>query len=508
MNKQLKVLVLCVLAMGLILGLATTGLAASPKDTVKVSLWTRVGSLDPYNNAGLADIFVADQIFDNLFIMDEKTRKPMPNLALSYKLINDTTWEFELRKGVKFSNGEPFNAAAVKYSFERVIDPKRKLYDMPNWKFLDHVEIVNEYMIRVVTKNPYPILLEKLAYDAFIYPPKYTEEKGDNYVNLNPIGTGPYRLVEWKQGEDIALEYQKNYWGKEPAIKKIIFRTIPEDAVSTGELITGGVDVVLALKPDQVPTVEKSKTAVLLTSPSNTVHFIQFDGDGRAGPTPFQKLEVRRAAYHAIDREAILKNVKLGLGCVLHGPLHPLYYQYDPSVKDIEPEYNPEKAKKLLAEAGYPNGFTAEIWAYINKEQVEAVQGYLSKVGIETKFNWYGADEGALIKLRNSGKVKDMGVYSWATNISDAEYYLPYWLSYGNDRNYNNDKEVGDWLVEAGKTMDQKKRLELYKKIQFRVVERAYWIPLVGDVAVVGVNKDLNLFLVGEFARFWLSSWK
>ena len=408
-----------------------------------------------------------------------------------------------------FSNGEPFNAAAVKYSLERVIDPKRKLYDKAVWeKFLDHVEVVNEYVVRIVTKSPYPIMLEKLAYDAVMVPPKYTEEKGDDYLNANPIGTGPYRMVDWQQGEEIVLEYQKNYWGKEPAIKKIIFRIIPEDAVATGELITGGVDVIMALKPDQVQTIENSEKAMIVTAPSNTVHFIQMDGDGRAGPTPFQKLEVRRAVYHAVDREAILKNVKQGLGYVLHGPLHPSYYQYDESVKNIEPEYNPEKAKKLLAEAGYPNGFTAEISAYINKEQVEAVQGYLRKVGIETKFNWFGADEGTLIKLRNSGKVKDMGMYSWATNISDADYFLPYWLAYGNDRNYNNDKELSDWLIEAGKIMDPQKRFDLYKKVQYRVVERAYWLPLVGDVAVCGANKNLNLVLAGEYPRFCLSSWK
>ena len=166
MGKRWSYLILLATVTILFFGSTETGLTASPKDTLKVVLSTRVSSLNPYNNAQMADYMVAEQIYDNLIVLDEKTRKPMPNLAASYKLINDTTWELVLRKDVMFSNGEPFNAAAVKYSLERVIDPKRKLYDKAVWeKFLDHVEVVNEYVVRIVTKSPYPIMLEKLAYD-------------------------------------------------------------------------------------------------------------------------------------------------------------------------------------------------------------------------------------------------------------------------------------------------------------------------------------------------------
>jgi peptide/nickel transport system substrate-binding protein len=238
------------------------------------------------------------------------------------------------------------------------------------------------------------------------------------------------------------------------------------------------------------------------------VHFIQFDSIGRAGESPCQKLEVRRAIYHAIDREAIIKNVKQGYGVMLNGPLYPTYFAQDPSVKAIEPQYDPEQAKRLLAKAGYPDGFEAELSAYEQKEVYEAVLGYLRKVGIKTTLNWYGADIGTLIKLRNAGKVKDMGAYSWGANIFDPDYFLPYWYTLNVEKNYMNDADIDRWLAEAGAIFDQTKRAELYSQVQHRIVEKAYWVPVFGEVAVFGVNKNLNFSSIGEYPKYFKCSWK
>ena len=139
---------------------------------------------------------------------------------------------------------------------------------------------------------------------------------------------------------------------------------------------------------------------------------------------------------------------------------------------------------------------------------MEAIQGYLHKIGIDTKLNWFGADVGTLVKLRNAGKVKYMGMYTWGTPIWDADGILPYWLNYGEPKNYNNDKEMGDWIVAAGRTLDKNKRLELYRKIQRRVIERAYWFPVFSEVSLYGIHKDLNFVTLGEFPLYFKCSWK
>ena len=509
MKRQLRSIILCLLGIILILTFWANSATASSKDTLKIVLWSRVATLDPWNHAIIGGQIVNEQFMESLYILDENTLRPIPNLAVSHKLINDTTWEFVLRKGVKFSNGEPFNAEVVKYSLERVLDPKKKLFDRPVWaKVLDHVEIVDDYTVRIITQKPYPTLLKKLSFDAFMIPPKYVEEKGDAYFGEHPIGTGPYKLVNWKRGEELIFEINEDHWGKRPAIKRLHIRIIPEPAVSTAELITGGVDVVGRLGSDQIPVVEKSKNAMVFQSPSNRIHFVQLDGDGRAGPTPFQKLKVRRALYHAIDREAIIKNIMRGYGNMVHGPLFHKYFGYDPSMKDREPEYNPEKAKKLLAEAGYPNGFDAELSGYMHKSVLEAIQGYLRKVGIKTHLNWYGADMGTLVKLRNAGKVKDMGMYTWGDNMYDPEYILPYWFDIDGDKTTNKDKELDEWITDAGQTFDEEKRAELYKKVQHRIVDRVYWVNIFAEVSLYGINKKLNFVTLGEYPRFYRCSWK
>lgn len=509
MRKDLKSLSVVVLALVLLLGIWGDRSTAASKDTVKVALWTQNKNLDPWNNAMLVSNVVTVQIFDYLFTSDPETLEVGPELATGFKVIDDTTWELTLRKGVKFTNGEPFNAEVVKYCFERVLNTERKLYDQPTWKpVIKGIEVVDDFTVRLLTHKPYPVLISKLAQESAMIPPKYVEEKGDGHFGEHPVGTGPYKLVKWSRGEEIILEVNDDYWGPKPSIKKIHYRIIPEPAVATAELITGGIDVVGRLDVDQVATIQKAKRCAIFKSPSSRIHFVQMDGDGRGGSTPLQKLEVRRAIYHAINREEIVKEVKKGFGRVAYGPIPFMMFGHDPAIKAEEPKHDPEKAKALLAKAGYSSGFEAELSGYMEKTVLEAIQGYLLNIGIKTKLNWYGADLGTLINLRNSGKVKDMAMYTWGTSMLDAEGFLPYWLAKGAAKNYNADAMVEQWLEEEAQTFDQEKRKELFKKIQQRIVEQAYWVPIFVEESLYGINKDLNLVSLLEVPMFYKSSWK
>ncbi len=483
---------------------------AFSKDSITVALGTRLGSLDGWNTAAMVDWTVCNQIYDSLYILDPTTFRPKPNLAVSHKMLDDYTWQIKLRKGVKFHNGESFDAHSVKFSFERVLDPERKLYNQVKWsKVIEKIDVIDDFTIQIKTKKPYVVLIENLAtLDTGMVPPNYIREKGDSYFSSHPVGTGPYKFASWKQGDRVELVANENYWNGIPKIKKATFRIIPEASISTAELIAGGVDVVGRMRSEQVRTVKKSKTAKVLSVLSNRGHFIQFDSIGRAGKSPFQNIKVRQAVYHAINRPAIIKMVLEGYGKDLNGPLSSTYFGFDPSVADLEPQYNPEKAKKLLAEAGYPDGFNAQLSVYEQKSVYEAVQGFLSKVGINTKLNWYGADLSTLVQLRNSGKVKDMGAYSWGSVVYDPDYFLPYWFGMDSARNYMKDQEISDWLAEAGREFDEAKRKKLYRKVQIKIIENAFWVPVFNEKALYGVNKKLNLVALGEFPQLRSCSWQ
>ena len=177
MRKDLKFLTVLVLAWVLLLGVWGDRSTAESKDGVKVALWTQNKSLDPWNNAMLVSNVVTIQIFDYLFGINPVTFKVEPELATGYKVVDNTTWELTLRQGVKFTNGEPFNASVVKYNFERVLDEKRALYDRPTWEpIIKGVEIVDDYTVRLITHKPYPVLIPKLAQESAMVPPKYVEE--------------------------------------------------------------------------------------------------------------------------------------------------------------------------------------------------------------------------------------------------------------------------------------------------------------------------------------------
>lgn len=510
MKKQIMAIIISLAVFGVALSMSVQVSVAASRDTLRVALYSRAPSLDVWNSASNATLVtVENNIGQGLFAIDPKTYEAKPLLATSHELVNDTTWEIRLRKGVTFSNGEPFNASSVKYTLERVIDQKRKLYDRAVWhKIIDRVDIIDNYTVRIITKTPYPVLVKRLSTKAPMIPPQYTEEKGDAEYGEHPIGTGPYKLVSWKRGEEIILTRRDDYWGSLPAIKTLHFRIIPEQAVAQAELISGGIDVFTNLPADQAATVKKSKRATIYAPITKRIYFLVLDGDGRGGPTPFQNLKVRQAVYHAIDRQTLADVVDRGFSKVANGMIFERSFGYDPSIKNLEPEYNPEKARQLLAEAGYPNGFKAQFSGYVGKTVMEAVQGYLRKVGIETTLNYYGADTGTLIKLRNAGKVKDFAMYSWGLNIYDAEATLPYWFGYRVSKNYNNDRQLGDWIDEASQTMDPKLRAELYLKIQHRIIGNAYAVPLLFNGRIFGINKDLNFVSVGEYPLFTQCSWK
>lgn len=472
----------------LVLATATPGWAA--KDSLVIGFTNTPSTLAPYKHTITNAIVIQNNIFDKLVFRNPVDWQTTPALAESWKIINDTTWEFKLRKGVKFHNGYPFTAADVKFSYDLVRNPDYKSPNSGYISWIKEVEIIDDYTIRITTDGPYPLVLDRLAY-FIIISEKWFKEHDETYIAENPMGTGPYVFKEWKKGEKVVLEANLNYWGKKPSIKNVTFKIVPEIAVQVADLISGKTHIVTDLPPDQKEIIDASGVAHVEGVPYDRMFFYQFDGSARAAKGPFEDPRVRRAVWHAVDMDAIIEKMRMGMGERSCTGVVSMFFGFDSNIKCYE--YNPEKAKKLLAEAGYPNGFECQISAYYDRQELEAFAGYLAKVGIKANLNWYGDNRSVLTRKRRAGKVQDIGQFHWGTTgVWDADAVLYAWFHSSSTNTYNFDTQMDQWLDEARKTLDEAKRKDLYSKVQKRLVEQAYWFPGFAKFNVNGINNKLN----------------
>src|SRR3989454_301641 len=328
-------------------------LAQTKDDTIVYALQSDVQNWDPPNSVLRESIILGYNVFDHLAARDLKTGKVGPSLAVSWKNLDDTTWEVKLRKGVKFHDGTPFTARDVKASFDRVLNPENKLTARGNHAKIKSVEVVDDLTARFHTDGPYPVFVERLTAQV-MQSEKVMKEKGHEWMQDNPIGTGPYKLVKWQKKQEHLLVRNEDYWGPKPAYKYVRVRIIPEQATQIAELISGGVDIIKAVPPDQMDVINKSGVARTTTSPILRTAMLQLDQAARSGPNPFTNRKVRQAANMAADMDSVIKHVLNGLADRTATAINPMAFGFDPSVKPYKQDQ--AAAKKLLAEAGFPNG--------------------------------------------------------------------------------------------------------------------------------------------------------
>src|SRR3989442_14787365 len=270
----------------LALGCPPAADAQTRDDTLIYALQSDVDSWDPPNSVLREAIILGYHVFDHLAVRDLKTRRVVPNLALSWKALNDTTWEVKLRQGVKFHDGSPFTARDVKATFERVLDPTKKMTARGNHAKIKSVEIVDDHTVKFHTDGPYPIFVERLT-ALVMASEKVIKDKGHEWMQEHPIGTGPYKLVKWDRKHEHLLVRNDEYWGPKAPYKYVRIRIIPEQATQIAELISGGVDVIKAVPPDQIDVINKSGQARTASSPILRTAFLQLDQAARSGPNPF-----------------------------------------------------------------------------------------------------------------------------------------------------------------------------------------------------------------------------
>ena len=464
--------------------------AAPAKDTIVIAQGTDAISLDPVKHTTFTTQNVLWHIYEPLVTRDAKTGAYLPMLATEWKVVNPTTWEFKLRSGVKFHNGDPLTAEDVKFSFDRAIDPETKNPTRANLTQIDKIEVVDPQTVRFVTKGPNPVLLFRLSENSFssvIVPSKYVKAGGPDILATKPVGTGPYKFVSHKKDERLELEASADYWGTKPAIKKVVFRPIPETAARIAELKSGGADLIVNVPPEQVSGLNAGATRVDVV-PSDFVMMVVFN---TLQPGPLQNKKVRQALNHAVDVDAIVKGVMGGQAQRISVSLPREAFSYP---KDLQPyAYDPAKAKQLLAEAGFGSGFKVPFISrsgrYLkDKEVVEAVAGFLQKVGVETELRF--VEPGVWADLSNKKGRDGLSYPGWSG--ADPELVWSNILFTGQLQSYFSNKQLDDHLTEGRTTLDEKKRLDAYKKAADLIKEEAPHIPLFQPPLIFARNERLQ----------------
>src|SRR2546428_12145764 len=313
------------------------GLGAEPRTMLAVTIvdWTT-------NN-------MLEHMYDRLLDRDAKTFKPKPMLAESWRIVNDTTWEFKLRKGVKFHNGEPFTAQSVKATIDYALDPATKSHfaAAAYWGLVKEVQIVDDFTVRFVTKQPWPNLVDSAALtNSLMMPAKALKELGPQKLAEKPIGTGPFRFVEWKRDERLVLERNPDYWQGPADASRVTFRFIPEFSTRLAALLSGEIDIMKDVPPHTVDAVERSGRARLRSAVSSRINYLALVN---LKPGPMQDVRVRRAMNHAVDVEELIKQVLKGRATRMCGPLSPANVDYAP----VECyKHDVARAQALFREAG------------------------------------------------------------------------------------------------------------------------------------------------------------
>ena len=481
---------------------AVPGLAwAAPQGKVIIAQGVDPTTLDTMNQQETPASVVAGHIFDGLVERDQNL-KIIPALAVELpKLVGPMTWEVKLRKGVKFHNGEEFNAESAKFSLERVKTPA--LRASSNFRPIDRVEIVDPYTVRVHTSKPWPTFVSIMTFNqAAMYPPKAYAGKDSAFISKNPIGTGPYKFIRWSKDDEIVLEANEQFWRGAPKIKTVVFKPIPDDAVRVAALQNGEVDVAVNIPPHLANIIANHPKAFLSTAPSiRTLQlmFVTHEYDAQhklIGPYKGVTADkrVRQAIMYAVDADEIIRTVLDGKAIRTATMLTPLHFGYDAALKPVKQDL--ARTKKLLAEAGYGSGLELTLNSpqgrYVrDKEVAEAVAGQLTKVGIKTQLRTFEFVNylNNLVYPHKSGPVWLIG---WGTPTLDAEtIYGPLFRTGSNLGNYHN--ADFDGMVDQAQTMmDEKKRLELYHRISKLWLEDAAAAPLYQQLDLYGASRRLS----------------
>lgn len=478
--------------------------ADGPTGTLTVALTRDVQSLDPIKTYSLNNGRWQKNVFGYLVKRDEEMNVVIGgDLATSWEQEDDMNIIFTLREGVQFHNGEPFNADAVVFTFDRLLDEENASPQRFNYTSIDRFEKIDEYTVRMVMAEVDPVIITKLAgYGAAIVPPKFIEEKGNDYVSETEIpGTGPYKIVEYTKDAHLKLEAFDGYWEESPKIKELNYRIVPDDSTRLAEFLSGGVDV-LTLTPAQALAAEGASDLQVIPVGVPTVSGLRLD----ASKPPTDNLQVRAAIAHAIDTQTIIDTILNGIGEPVAVWQSPYSFGYDP---EMEPyAYDPEQAQSLLAESGVEN--PELVYNVIGddtqaKEIANTVKAMLEAVGFSVTIAQ--KERATFFDDYRAGELDNVVPFGWGGWTLDADntYYSMHYTGESYNPSFS-DPEIDALLDEQRGTLDQEKRLEIFHQVNQLIYDQYIDVMLYQQQYLWGVSQRVTDLPLPADERLWLAA--
>ena len=449
--------------------------------------------LDPSRITDGESAKVCDMIYDTLVQYREDTTDIEPALAETWSSSADgLTWTFQLRQGVQFHDGTSLNADVAVFSLARPNVVLGNFYD----EFIDQIIAIDKFTIQIQLKAPYaPFLSTMTNTGTSIVSPAAVRHFGENFGN-NPIGTGPFKFVQWDRNDKIVLAANGTHWAGKPSVDKFIFRSIPDNSVRLTELQQGNIHAMEFPNPDELPLIQSDPRLELVMQPSLNVGYLAMNTE----KPPFDNLKVRLAINYAINKVEIIEHLYQGLAVPAKVPIPPTLWSYDETIEDYP--YDPELAKQLLAEAGYPNGFETTLWAlpvprpYIPDGQAlaEILQAELQNIGISVEIVTY--DWGTYLDKIKNGE-HDIAMLGWSSG-ADPDNFFYYLLSKTTAQKpalnvafYQSD-EMQEVLERARMSTDRNERIELYQQAQAIFHRDVPWVPLAHAQRLLVIDRRVQ----------------
>ena len=504
----------------ILLALFGAGCGGEPANVLVFGRGADSYGLDPALESDGEAFKVCDNLYETLVTYEPESTAIRPLLAHSWEVSDDRlTWTFHLRTDVRFHDGTRFDAPAMLFSlgrqffadhpFHRIGGTFKYWKDMSMDDIVADMRVVDDSTFVIRLQEPNAPFLSNLAMNfCAAVSPAAVAKHGDDYFK-NPVGTGPFRFVEWRKDERLVLARNDDYWGAPPSLDRLIFKPIQEASVRFLELRQGVIHGLDNLSPEYIDQIRANPDLQLLTQPGMNIGYLAMNMDKH----PFDQLLVRRAVNHAVNQQSLVDNFYQGLAVPAKNPIPPTMWGYN---DDIEPyAHNPERARQLLDQAGFPDGFDTELWAmplprpYMPQPDkiAQAIQADLGKVGIRAQIvQWEWA---TYLEKINNGE-HPMALLGWTGDNGDPDNFLYMLLDKEaaqtkpsqNIAFYRSD-ELHELLVTARRSVDHEERVRLYLRAQEVIHRDAPWVPLVHVTQTAAFRRDVAGFKLHPTGIKW-----
>ncbi|MFQ5895739.1 MAG: ABC transporter substrate-binding protein [Nitrospinota bacterium] len=485
--------------------------AGEPQGTLAITWGNDLFTFDPHTTSSFIMVQLHRYVFDGLAHKSPPDYKLGPYTAEGWKWVSPKVLEMRLRRGIKFTNGEDFDARAVRIGFKRIRDPKLKSRQLRYFRLLERVEEVDKHTVRFHFKKHDATFLLKLPAWGFPVPPKYYSSHPPSYLATHPVGSGPYKLVKWVKNHEMILEANENYWRPGiPKIKRIVQRPIPELGTRVAALLKGELDVIRAVPPHLIPKIRANPNLKVEIIPAVRIMYMGFV-NYKGGP--LADVRVRKAINHALDFESIRTTIMGGLA----SPIGQLFHPWTEGHVRGRPRwypYNPQRAKELLREAGYPNGFSVRMISPTgrypkDRETGQAIVGQLARVGI--RVNYTPLAWSAFVRTfrahRRPGTKPFMVFMGFGNGGGISDSLLIGTVGCGGSWSPFCDKEIDAAIDRAASEADDAKRYKIYSGITDLMKKKATHAIFFRIHDAYGVNKRVRYrFRPDERIYLWEAS--